>query len=219
MAEDTYCREADFIALSALQHYVYCPRQCALIHLEKIWVENSYTAEGREMHDRVDNGETSFRDGVKTTRSNPLRSNTMGVSGLADVVEWHRIGKHVHPFPVEYKRGKQKKHDADKVQLCAQAICLEEMLSCTIPCGALFYGQTMHRLDVDFDTTLRSKTRETAQAVHDLFKSGKTPLPTFGAKCRQCSLIEQCMPKVLDRSHSARRYMENLYRELSEEEI
>jgi CRISPR-associated exonuclease Cas4 len=211
--------EADFVALSALQHFVFCPRQCALIHLEQAWSENRYTAEGREMHERVDDGKTSYREGVKITRSMPLRSSALGVSGVADVVEWHRRNIGYEPFPVEYKRGKPKKHDADKVQLCAQAICLEEMLSCTIPAGALFYGQTMHRLDVVFDDELRLKTSQAAAGVHNLFVSGVTPLPEYGPKCKQCSLLEQCMPEVLDRSGSVAGYIKKLCRELSEKDI
>ena len=132
--------ESDFIALSALQHFVYCPRQCALIHLEQIWTENVYTAEGREMHERVDDGKTSYRSGVRVTRSELLRSAILGVSGVADVVEWHKLNNHEEPFPVEYKRGKPKQHDADKIQLCAQAICLEEMLALHIPSGASCSG-------------------------------------------------------------------------------
>lgn len=211
--------EADFIALSALQHYVFCPRQCALIHLEQVWSENQYTAEGREMHERADSAVTSYREGVKVTRSVPLRSSVLGVSGVADVVEWHRQNEGFQPFPVEYKRGKPKKHDADKVQLCAQAMCLEEMRSCVIPSGALFYGQTMHRLDVVFDEALRSKTVAAATGVHELFSSGVTPHPEFGSKCRLCSLVDECMPEVLERHGSAKRYVQKLYRELSGEEI
>ncbi len=211
--------EADFVMLSSLQHYVFCPRQCALIHLEQVWSENLYTAEGREMHERADSSVTSYREGVKVTRTVPLKSVSLGVSGVADVVEWHRREEGYHPFPVEYKRGKPKKHDADKVQLCAQAMCLEEMCSCTILSGALFYGQTMRRLDVEFDEALRARTVATAAGVHELFASGVSPLPEFGPKCKQCSLIEQCMPEVLDRSGSAKRYVQKLYREFSEDEI
>jgi len=211
--------EADFVALSALQHYVYCPRQCALIHLEQVWSENLYTAEGREMHDRADSGVKSYQPGIKVTRSVSLRSLALGVSGVADVVEWHRRNGGYDPFPVEYKRGKPKKHDADKIQLCAQAMCLEEMLSCAIPAGALFYGQTMHRLDVKFDEELRSRTIIAAEGVHMLFESGVTPMPDYGAKCRQCSLLELCMPEVLDRTGHAKRYLKQLCRELSEEQI
>ncbi len=211
--------ESDFIALSALQHFVYCPRQCALIHIEQVWAENSYTAEGREMHERVDDGETSYRPGVRTTRSVTLRSAMLGASGIADVVEWHKRNGCEEPFPIEYKRGRQKKHDADKVQLCAQAICLEEMLGIAIPSGALFYGQTKRRFDVVFDKALREKTAATAEFVHELFRNGITPLPEPGPKCKQCSLQELCLPEVVVHSRSSKNYVHKLLRELSEDEI
>ena len=211
--------ESDFIALSALQHFVYCPRQCALIHLEQIWSENGYTAEGREMHERVDDGKTSYRSGVRVTRSELLRSAILGISGVADVVEWHKLNNHDDPFPVEYKRGKPKKHDADKIQLCAQAICLEEMLSLHIPSGALFYGQTKRRLDVDFDNALREKTLLAAEGVHDLFRNGITPPPDPGPKCKLCSLKEECLPDVIVQSKSATTYLKKLLQTLSEDEI
>ena len=211
--------ESDFVMLSALQHFVSCPRQCALIHLEQIWNENVYTAEGREMHDRVDNGETSYRTGVRVTRSAALRSAMLGISGVADVVEWHKRNNHEEPFPVEYKRGKPKKHDADKIQLCAQAMCLEEMLGIQIPAGALFYGLTKHRLDVDFDDALREKTVFAAKGVHDLFQDGITPPPEFGPKCKLCSLKEECLPEVIAQGKSAKVYLQKLFQTLSEEEI
>jgi CRISPR-associated exonuclease Cas4 len=211
--------ESDFVALSALQHFVYCPRQCALIHLEQIWSENGYTAEGREMHERVDDGKTSYRSGVRVTRSAALRSALLGVSGVADVVEWHKQDNHEEPFPVEYKRGKPKKHDADKIQLCAQAICLEEMLDIQIPAGALFYGQTKHRLDVDFDHALRESTSFAAKGVHDLFQNGVTPPPDPGPKCKLCSLKEECLPEVIAQGKSAKVYLQKLLQTLSEEEM
>ena len=211
--------DSDFVALSALQHFVYCPRQCALIHLEQIWTENVYTAEGREMHERVDEGKTSYRSGVRVTRSELLRSAILGVSGVADVVEWHKLNNHEEPFPVEYKRGKPKQHDADKIQLCAQAICLEEMLALHIPSGALFYGQTKRRLDVDFDNALREKTLLAAEGVHDLFRNGITPPPDPGPKCKLCSLKEECLPDVIVQSKSATTYLKKLLQTLSEDEI
>ncbi len=211
--------ESDFVALSALQHFVYCPRQCALIHLEQIWTENGYTAEGREMHERVDDGKTSYRSGVRVTRSELLRSAILGVSGVADVVEWHKQNNHEEPFPVEYKRGKPKQHDADKIQLCAQAICLEEMLSLHIPSGALFYGQTKRRLDVDFDNALREKTLLAAEGVHDLFRNGITPPPDPGPKCKLCSLQEECLPDLIVKGGSATTYLKKLVQTLSEDEI
>ena len=211
--------ESDFVMLSALQHYVYCTRQCALIHLEQIWSENGYTAEGREMHDRVDNGETSYRSGVRVTRSTALRSALLGVSGVADVIEWHKLKNHEKPFPVEYKRGKPKKHDADKIQLCAQAMCLEEMLGIQIPAGALFYGQTKHRFDVDFDDSLRERTVLAAEGVHDLFRNGVTPPPELGPKCKLCSLKEECLPEVIVQGKSAKVYLQKLFHTLSKEEM
>ena len=211
--------ESDFVALSALQHFVYCSRQCALIHIEQIWTENVYTAEGREMHERVDDGKTSYRSGVRVTRSELLRSAVLGVSGVADVVEWHKLNNHEEPFPVEYKRGKPKQHDADKIQLCAQAICLEEMLSLRIPSGALFYGQTKRRLDVDFDNALREKTLFAAEGVHDLFRNGITPPPDPGPKCKLCSLKEECLPDVIVQSKSATTYLKKLLQTLSEDDI
>jgi len=211
--------ESDFVALSALQHFVYCPRQCALIHLEQIWTENGYTAEGRELHERVDDGKTSYRSGVRVTRSELLRSAILGVSGVADVVEWHKLNNHEEPFPVEYKRGKPKQHDADKIQLCAQAICLEEMLALHIPSGALFYGQTKRRLDVDFDNALREKTLLAAEGVHDLFRNGITPPPDPGPKCKLCSLKEECLPEVIVQGRTATTYLKKLLQTLSEDEI
>ena len=154
--------EDDLLPLSALQHLLFCRRQCALIHIEQAWVENLYTAEGRIMHERVDSGGETPRGDVRVEYSVPLRSLWLGVTGKADVVEFHRktgTGKTKRamwlPFPVEYKRGKPKKGNYDKVQLCAQAMCLEEMLDAEIPCGALFYGKTRRRQDVMFDHALR----------------------------------------------------------------
>ena len=143
----------------------------------------------------------------------------LGVSGVADVVEWHKRDNHEEPFPVEYNRGKPKKHDADKIQLCAQAICLEEMLDIKIPSGALFYGQTKHRLDVVFDDALRKNTMLAAKGVHDLFQQGVTPPPEPGPKCKLCSLKEKCLPEVIGHERSAKIYLQNLVQTLSEEEM
>ncbi|NTW48936.1 MAG: CRISPR-associated protein Cas4 [Chlorobiales bacterium] len=211
--------ESDFVMLSALQHYVYCPRQCALIHLEQIWVESGLTAEGRLMHERADSGETSYRTGVRIARSVQLRSSVLGVSGVADVVEWHKREDGEQPFPVEYKRGKPKKHDADRIQLCAQAMCLEEMTGSNIPAGALFYGQTRHRHDVIFDQALRDKTVRAAEGVHQLFQSSKTPAAEFSPKCEECSLKEQCIPEVTCAGKSAKTYLNKLIESLEEDEI
>lgn len=178
-----------------------------------------YTAEGRELHERVDEGKTSYKSGVRITRSEPLRNATLGIAGVADVIEWHKQpnGKEL-PFPVEYKRGKPKKHNADKIQLCAQALCLEEMLGIHIPSGALFYGETMHRLEVEFTPPLREQTRGAAEGIHELFERGLTPPPDYSAKCKQCSLLEVCQPNLLAQHNTARNYLASLVQTLSAED-
>ena len=189
--------EDDLIQLSALQHLVFCERQCALIHIEQLWNENLFTAEGRIMHDKVDTSNRESRGNILIEYSVPIRSLRLGVIGKADVVEFHKMEDRTWlPFPVEYKRGKPKMDDCDKVQLCAQAICLEEMLNVDIKAGALFYGQTRRREDVVFDEKLRLETEDAAKKVHALIESGMTPKPEYSKKCKKCSLYELCMPKV-----------------------
>lgn len=187
--------EDDLLPLSALQHLLFCERQCALIHLEQIWVDNRLTVEGTHLHEQADSGLQESRGDLRITRALPLRSLRLGLSGRSDVVEFHRIGEGAwRPFPIEYKRGRPKSHRADEVQLCAQALCLEEMLEVPVPAGALFYGQTRHRLDVPFDAELRSTTEEAAARLHRLMASGITPRAAREPKCDQCSLLDVCMP-------------------------
>lgn len=183
--------------LSALQHLVFCPRQCALIHLEGAWAENLLTAEGRVLHERVDEAPGETRRGVRIGRGVALLSRRLGLVGKADVVEFHaRRSGPPQPYPVEYKRGKPKPHDADRVQLCAQALCLEEMMGMPVPRGALFYGEPRRRQEVAFDDALRTRTEKTAKALHALLAGGVTPPPEPGAKCRSCSLEAVCLPKT-----------------------
>ena len=209
MANKTYS-EDDFIMLSALQHYIFCPRQCALIHVEQAWAENRLTAEGRIMHDKVHEEGSESRGSVRIERALALRNLRLGLSGMADVVEFHRQDDGSwQPFPVEYKRGKPKPDDSDKVQLCAQAMCLEEMLQTTIPAGAIFYGKTRRRLDVAFDQTLRRKTDEIAQKTHELIEAGVTPKAAYSAKCDSCSLFEICLPKTLEKRQSVENYLKH----------
>ena len=203
--------EDDLLPLSALQHLLFCERQCALIHLEQIWVENPLTAEGRHLHEQADSGFQESRGDLRIARALPLRSLRLGLSGRSDVVELHRIGESIwRPFPVEYKRGRPKSHRADEVQLCAQALCLEEMLGVDVPAGALFYGQTRHRLDVVFDAELRRLTEDTAARLHRLIASGITPAPVHEPKCDQCSLLPVCMPAAP--AGSARQYLDRCLR-------
>ena len=189
--------EDDLVQLSALQHFMYCRRQCALIHIEQVWTENLFTAEGRIMHDKVDTANRESRGNVRIEYSVPMRSLRLGLIGKADVVEFHRMDNGTWlPFPVEYKRGKPKMDDSDRVQLCAQALCLEEMLTVEIPKGALFYGRTRRREEIVFDERLRSETEDAAGKVHELIYAAVTPRAEYSKKCRKCSLLDLCMPKA-----------------------
>lgn len=207
--------EADLVPLSALQHFMYCPRQCALIHLEQVWVESRLTAEGRLMHERVDSGGTEKRRDVKRVFGLPIRSLRIGLIGKADVVEFHRQeDSSWRPYPVEHKHGRRKKEDWDRVQLCAQALCLEEMLGTAVPEGALYYGKEQRREVVHIGDELRRETEETAAAVHRLLATDRTPPPEYGTKCENCSLLEVCLPKELVRTGgSVTRYLANSLRE------
>jgi CRISPR-associated exonuclease Cas4 len=198
----------DLIQLSALQHMVFCPRQCALIHVEQTWKESGRTAEGRLMHERVHEQEAETRGDVRVERGVPLRSLRLGLIGKSDVVEFHKAdGDRWTPYPVEYKRGKPKVDDCDKVQLCAQAMCLEEMLNIEVPSGAIFYGRTRRRLDVEFDEALRRKTEETAKKTRELIDSGITPGPVYAKRCESCSLVAECLPKTLQKKRSVKNYL------------
>jgi CRISPR-associated exonuclease Cas4 len=184
----------DSVPISALQHLLYCPRQCALIHIDQAWTENRFTAEGRAMHDRAHDGPDESRPGVRITRGLPVRSESLAIHGVCDVVEFHADGS---VLPIEYKRGKPKAHQADEVQLCAQALCLEESLSLTIPHGHLFYGQPRRRTQVIFDQALRDLTKQTAASLLQLLNQTSLPPATYEkAKCGACSLIETCQPKT-----------------------
>lgn len=207
--------EADYIMLSALQHYLYCPRQCALIHIEQIWAENRFTAEGKVLHERADSGERLRQGKVRTVRTLPVASVRLGLSGQADLVEFHDSGS---VFPVEYKRGRPKQGRCDEVQLCAQALCLEEMLGKVIPEGALFYGVKRRRHLVAFDAELRALTETTIERVHALLRGGVTPKADYGKKCEQCSLMAVCLPKSCAASRSVRKYLAGMLRGFNEKD-
>ena len=198
-------QEDSLIPLSALQHHLFCPRQCALIHVEGLWAEDGATAEGRLLHERVDAGRPESRPGVRIARGIALRSLALGVVGRADVVEFH--GRPALPRPVEYKRGKPKSHRADEVQLCAQAICLEEMFGVAVPEGALFYGQTRRRVTVAFDRVLREVTARVAAEARANIAASRTPPPVFTPACRQCSLVELCQPERLEKPPQVARWL------------
>lgn len=187
------------IPLAALQHYLYCPRQCALIHLECAWEENQFTAEGNVFHERADSGMTETRELKKVLRSLHVSSAQWGIHGIADVVEAvyaEKGGEAVFMTPVEYKVGKPKPHRADEVQVCAQALCLEEMFKVEIPSGFLFYGKTQRRLEVVFDQELRSLTAQVICSAREVLTGIVTPLPHYSKGCKSCSLVNDCLPSV-----------------------
>lgn len=191
--------------LSRLQHYLFCPRQFALIELECAWEENLFTAEGQVMHEKVNSGGHDTRGSIKTVRTLRLGHEALGLEGVADVVEYHTDDTGTQtPFPIEYKRGKPKSHRADEVQLCAQALCLENMHDCTVTKGALFYGKTRRRHAVDFDEELRQITLDAINDCRHIIESGQTPKPIYStSKCRNCSLKDHCHPKIFNKNAKA----------------
>lgn len=208
--------EDDFLPISALQHLAYCERQWALIHLEGLWAENALTAQGGTLHRKVHETDTEVRGDIRIARGLRLRSARLGLTGRADVVEFHRLPANSsrgaqlqgadglwQPFPVEYKRGRSKEGVCDEVQLCAQAMCLEEMLDVPIPRGALYYGQPRRRTDVELDRRLRDKTVALVERLRRLTEAAQTPPPTPGKNCRRCSLRSQCLPRTVLRAKAS----------------
>lgn len=186
--------EFDYILISALQHFAYCPRQCALIHIEQVWDENLYTLRGQRVHEKVNIPDDELIDGIRVERAMPLWSNHLGLTGIADVVEFKPDGT---PYPVEYKSGSRKIRDADNIQLCAQALCLEEMLARPVPAGAIYHRASKRRREVCFNQALRSRVIQTIQDVRTLLTSRQLPSPVADNRCPDCSLIEACMPYAL----------------------
>ena len=213
-SSDALYDEDDLLPLSGLQHLAFCERQWALIHIEGIWAENRLTVEGRHLHERVHQTESETRNGVKTVRGLRLRSLRLGLSGQADVVEFHAGEGAEVPFPVEYKRGRPKPDRSDEVQLCAQALCLEEMLGTSISRGAIFYGQPRRRHEVVFDQNLRGETEALAAAMHRLFDAGLTPVAPYQPKCDNCSLYNWCLPKSIPVKREAKAYLDQIFKEL-----
>ena len=208
--------EDALLQLSGLQHFAFCRRQWALIHIEKLWQENLRTTEGELMHKRVhESGLREKRGNVLTIRGLSVASRTLGISGQCDAVEFHRDPKGVslqgeeglwRPYPVEYKHGSSKTLYADSLQLCAQALCLEEMLCCPIEEGALFYGESKRRTKVLLDEELREKVRAMLLEMHRLYERGYTPQVKPSKACNACSLKEQCLPAIL-KTDSSTQYL------------
>jgi CRISPR-associated exonuclease Cas4 len=192
----------DYIALSSLQHYAYCPRQCALIHIEQVWSENFWTAEGRLLHERVDNGKQEQRGNVRTERDVSVISHRLRIVGKLDLLEIQGKSPRNY-FPVEYKRGKPKVENWDRVQLCAQALCLEEMRSIRIEEASLWYWKVRRREIVVIDDELRTQTEKIIALTQTMIQSGVTPHAIFDKKCNACSLIDLCKPNALQRDRSA----------------
>lgn len=192
------------IPISALQHAVYCLRQSALIHLERLWEDNRFTAEGHVLHTVADKAGSRRVRGVRRVMALPIASRRLNLSGVADMVEFLIDHDGETPFPVEYKRGKPKQHLADEVQLCAQALCLEEMTGRPVPEGALFYAETKRRVVVAFDAELRRLTETTAEGLVEVFRTERTPAPThLKQRCRACSLKDLCRPGAVVKSAAA----------------
>ena len=192
--------EAEPIPLSALQHAVYCMRQAALIHLERLWAENRLTAEGQILHLASSVPRTRWTRSLRRVTALPIASRRLGIAGVADLVEFVPGPDGERPFPIEIKRGKPKLHRADEVQLCAQALCLEEMFGRPVTGGALFYGETRRRAEVHFDADLRCETEATIARLAEVFRSEETPPAVYTARlCRACSLVDLCRPKLCGR--------------------
>ena len=198
------------LTISALQHYTFCPRQFALIHVEQVWEDNRFTAEGNILHERVDSGVAEQRKNVRYERSVMLKSEKYGLVGKMDLLEIEQ-GNPPKYFPVEYKRGKPKIDDWDRIQLCAQALCIEEMRDTTVYEGAIWYWEVRRREPVTIDEDLKHSTIQAIEDSHQIISSGKTPSPTDKIKrCRACSLVDLCEPHTFRKDHSSA-YMKNLY--------
>ncbi len=216
--------QEEYLQLSGLQHFAFCPRQWALIHIEKQWNENLRTVEGELFHKRAhDEQERERRGDLLILRGLPIVSHTLKLSGQCDVVEFHASGEGISlrgedglwdPFPVEYKKGAPKENSADELQLCAQAVCLEEMLCCSITKGALFYGEIRRRSEVLFTDQLRKRVQDCAEEMHQLFRRGHTPKVKPAKFCNACSLKDLCLPGLMRKRDVAEYLKQALEKEL-----
>ena len=204
-------QEEDFIQLSALQHYMFCPRQCGLIHVEDIWRDNLFTVLGGLFHEKVDTDTYESRGNTRIVRGLRIHSRRLGLSGKCDVVEFYTDKNGItQVIPVEFKVGQPKENDCDRVQLCAQVLCLEEMLNRPIHQGAFFYGKIRRRQVIEINQDLRQQTNSIIQLVHEMVRSGIVPAVRYSARCRNCSLLDVCQPKALD-ARKLNVYMKDLY--------
>ena len=204
-------QEEEFLQLSGIQHFIFCRRQWALIHIEKQWEENGLTMDGTFFHKNAHNAQSrEKRGGILIARGAYIHSRKLGLSGQCDIVEFHRCeegqdaeGVPIHdmdglwkPYPIEYKRGRVKPTRCDEAQVCAQAMCLEEMYCCGIASGAIFYGENRRRYEVLFDEALRQQVRDAVREMHDLYRRGRTPGAKRQKGCSSCSMANLCMPTL-----------------------
>ena len=210
--------ESDFLQLSGIQHFSFCRRQWALIHIEQLWADNFFTTDGAIMHEKAhDPFNQEARGDLMIIRGLYIYSAKLGISGQCDVIEFHRDKSGIKlsgregawlPFPVEYKRGLSKSNDADRLQLCAQAMCLEEMLCCQIQDGALFYRESRRRERVAFSKELRDRVVSLTEEMHMLHKRGYTPIVKKSKGCKLCSLKDLCLPEMA-RGYSVSEYLKS----------
>jgi CRISPR-associated exonuclease Cas4 len=200
--------DLDLVLISALEHYSYCPRQCALIHLEQTFDENIYTLQGHMLHERADEEVSELKGDVRIERAVPLWSRRLGLVGRADVVEFHDQV----PFPVEYKASPRRKWGHDDLQLCAQALCLEEMTGQMVPRGAIYHHGSRRRREVIFDDELRRRVAEAVADIREMLATGVLPPAVNDARCKHCSLIDSCLPSVIGEAGRVRALQASLFR-------
>lgn len=211
--------DEDFLMLSGIQHFEFCRRQWALIHIEQQWKENVKTIEGQHLHEKAD--QPFIREKRKDkliVRGMPIKSQNMKINGICDVVEFIQNkngveivgeeGKYI-PVPIEYKRGKPKTHDSDLLQLAAQAMCLEEMLVSEVPVGYIYYNEIRQRIEVPITTNLKNKVSEIVKEMHDFYARKFTPKVKKGKHCRMCSLEDICLPTLMHK-RSVKNYIEGM---------
>ncbi|MDA8412721.1 MAG: CRISPR-associated protein Cas4 [Desulfobacteraceae bacterium] len=198
---------SDPIMLSALEHYAYCPRQCALIHVEQVWSENVYTMRGRDVHERVHDDSSHEQAGVRLERSLPIWNRRLNLTGKADLVEFHGDC----PFPVEYKSGRQRKGNPETIQLCAQALCLEEMFGVPVEKGAIFWHASRERCEIAFTDAMRRQVEEVALQVAEMLERRIMPAPVNDKRCEGCSLRESCLPAVVADKARSRKAARELF--------
>ena len=197
----------DLIMISALEHWSYCPRQCALIHVEQTFDENLYTLRGRAVHKRVDEPVVEEQAGMRIERALPLWSKSFGLVGKGDVVEFHGET----PYPVEYKHGPHREQEHDDLQLCAQGLCLEEMTGQSVPRGAIYHHSSRKRREVEFTSDLRARVVEVTGAIRAMLQAKRLPPPVNDRRCTHCSLCESCMPSVIDEGQRASAVVRDLF--------